>query len=68
VPLVALSLALLSSPLAAGAAQLELSWADNSDNEAAFSFERRTGAASAFAEIVTQPARRTTYTDREVSS
>ncbi len=37
VPLVALSLALLSSPLAAGAAQLELSWADNSDNEAAFS-------------------------------
>jgi List-Bact-rpt repeat protein len=65
VSLAAVLLVLLARPPAGDAAQLELSWADNSDNEAAFSIERRTGAG-AFARIATQPAGRTTYVDATV--
>src|SRR5215831_7419092 len=50
------------------AAQLTLTWADNSTNELGFSIERSTGTAGAFAEIATTAADVIAYTDQTVVS
>jgi len=44
-------LTVLGSPAAITAAQLTLSWSDNSTNEDGFRVDRRTGTAGTYAEI-----------------
>lgn len=56
--------ALLCSCLTA--AELTLTWADNSDNEVQFSLERAEGADGEFAELARVDADVTTYTDSEL--
>src|SRR5262249_36979954 len=50
------------------AAELTLTWDDNSTNELGFSIERSTGETGAFAEIATTAADVTGYTDQTVLS
>jgi len=45
------------------AAQLTLSWADNSTSEDGFNIERRPGSSTTFAQIATVAANATSYTD-----
>ncbi len=52
---------------AAGAYQINLSWADNSTNENAFFIERATSSPSGFAQIAQNPANDTSYVDATVS-
>src|SRR5690606_27824327 len=61
------SLALLVGLLYSGAsaAQISLSWQDNSSNEAGFKVERSTGG-STFSQIATVGANISTYTDNSV--
>jgi hypothetical protein len=54
-------LSLLSSP--AFAAQLQLSWADNSTNENGFIVERKIGQAGTYVLLVTLPPNTTSYVD-----
>ena len=56
-------LTVLSSPAAITAAQLTLSWSDNSTNEAGFRIERRTGTTGTYAEIATLGVNTASYTD-----
>src|SRR4029453_5409565 len=56
-------LTVLSSPALVTAAQLILSWSDNSTNEVGFRIERRTGATGTYAEIATVGVNTASYTD-----
>jgi hypothetical protein len=56
-------LAVLSSPAAITAAQLTLSWSDNSTNEDGFRIERRMGTTGTYAEIATLGVNAASYTD-----
>jgi hypothetical protein len=56
-------LAVLSSPALVTAAQLILSWSDNSTNEVGFRIERRTGTTGTYAEIATVGVNTASYTD-----
>ncbi|HEX2229509.1 MAG TPA: hypothetical protein VHM64_20425 [Candidatus Binatia bacterium] len=47
----------------AGAADLQLSWTDNSDNESGFSIERKTNTSGTFAPIANVGTNVTTYVD-----
>ena len=55
-------LTVLSSPALVTAAQLILSWSDNS-NEVGFRIERRTGTTGTYAEIATVGVNTASYTD-----
>jgi len=59
-----LFLLLLSSP--AFAAQLQLSWADNSTNEDGFIVERKIGQTGTYVVLVTLPPNTTSYVDTSV--
>ncbi|HRE83655.1 MAG TPA: Ig-like domain-containing protein, partial [Opitutaceae bacterium] len=56
-----------ASLVAASAAQLTLTWTDNSDNESGFKVERST-AGAAFVSIGSTAANATTYTDTNVTA
>src|SRR5262245_33748200 len=56
-------LTVLSSPAAITAAQLTLSWSDNSTNEVGFRIERRTDTTGTYAEIATVGVNTASYTD-----
>jgi List-Bact-rpt repeat protein len=56
-------LTVLSSPALVTAAQLILSWSDNSTNEVGFRIERRTGTTGTYAEIATVGVNTASYTD-----
>ena len=58
-----LLLAAMTWPRVAPAAQLGLSWADNSTNENGFKIERKTGTSGTFAQIATVGKNLITYTD-----
>ncbi|MGH7267065.1 MAG: hypothetical protein ACREMB_19770, partial [Candidatus Rokuibacteriota bacterium] len=51
----------------ADAAQLQLTWADNSTNEDGFKVERKVGTAGTFAQIATLGPNVTAYTDPGVT-
>jgi hypothetical protein len=53
----------LAKPLEAGAAQLQLTWIDNSTNEDGFGIERKTGTSGTYSQIATVAANATSYTD-----
>lgn len=48
---------------AASSSSINLSWADNSNNESGFRLERKTGSTGVFALIATLPANQTSYAD-----
>src|SRR5262245_45729757 len=50
------------------AASLQLSWADNSQNEDGFDIERKTGNGGAFLALTTIPANQSSYTDTNLSN
>jgi Fibronectin type III domain len=50
------------------AASLQLSWADNSQNEDGFDIERKTGNGGAFLALTTIPANQSSYTDPNLSN
>ncbi len=50
------------------AAQLQLSWTDNSNNETGFKIDRKTGTSGTFAQIASVGAGATTYTDSTVTA
>ncbi|HEY6365849.1 MAG TPA: hypothetical protein VI585_13775, partial [Candidatus Binatia bacterium] len=56
-------LTVLNAPTAVTAAQLTLSWSDNSTNEDGFRVERRTGTAGTYAEIAAVGVNVKSYTD-----
>jgi hypothetical protein len=56
-------LAVLNAPTAVTAAQVTLSWSDNSTNEDGFRVERRTGTAGTYAEIAVVGVNVKSYTD-----
>ena len=56
-------LTVLSSPAAITAAQLTLSWSDNSNNEDGFRIEKRTGTTGTYAEIAALGVNAASYTD-----
>ncbi|HVO92708.1 MAG TPA: hypothetical protein VMT22_07700, partial [Terriglobales bacterium] len=58
-----LSALLVSSSSELLAAQLQLTWVDNSTNETGFNIERKTGTGGAFAQIASVGADVTSYTD-----
>jgi Divergent InlB B-repeat domain len=60
--------ALLLSPGVASAAQLSLSWVDNSGGTASFNVERKTGTTGTYAWIVTTTPGVTTYVDSTVTA
>ena len=62
------TLGMVSRPSMSDAAQLTLTWVDNSGGQAAFSIERKTGTAGAYAEIAQQSAGVTSYVDTAVSA
>ena len=47
----------------ASSSQIDLSWVDNSNNEAGFKIERKTGARSSFRQIAVAGANATTWSD-----
>ena len=49
------------------AASLQLSWADNSQNEDGFDIERKTGNGGAFLALTTMAANQSSYTDANLS-
>jgi glucose/arabinose dehydrogenase len=58
-----------SSLVATGATgAINLTWADNSNNETSFSVERRLGSTGTWSEIVTLPAGSTSYADGTVAA
>jgi Fibronectin type III domain len=50
------------------AASLQLTWADNSQNEDGFDIERRTGTTGAFLALTTVGANQRSYTDANLSN
>src|SRR5262245_34208623 len=56
-------LTVLSSSAVVTAAQLTLSWSDNSNNEDGFRIEKRTGTTGTYAEIATVGVNTASYTD-----
>jgi VCBS repeat protein len=50
------------------AAQLKLTWTDNSTNETGFKIERKTGASGTFVQIAVVGANVTSYTDSGISA
>src|SRR5215813_13347709 len=56
-------LTILSSAAAVTAAQVTLSWSDNSTNEDGFRIERRTSTTATYAEIAAVGENATSYTD-----
>lgn len=52
---------------AVSSSQIDLSWQDNSDNEAGFKIERKTGSAGTYSQIDTVAADVTSYSDLTVS-
>src|SRR5262245_5270292 len=61
-------LTILSSSAVVTAAQLTLSWSDNSTNEDGFRIERRTGTTGTYAEIATIGANTASYTDANLAN
>ena len=61
------TLGMVSRPSTSDAAQLTLTWVDNSGGESAFSIERKTGTAGTYAEIGQQSAGVVSYVDTTVS-
>jgi List-Bact-rpt repeat protein len=61
--LLAVMSALMSLQSAANAAQLQLSWVDNSTDETGFHVERKTGTTGTYAQIASVGANVTSYTD-----
>jgi fibronectin type 3 domain-containing protein len=61
------TLSMVSGPSMSDAAQLTLTWVDNSGGQAAFSIERKTGATGTYAEIAQQSAGVVSYVDAAVS-
>jgi fibronectin type 3 domain-containing protein len=61
------TLGMASGPSTSDAAQLTMTWVDNSGGEAAFSIERKTGNAGTYAEIAQQSAGVISYVDTTVS-
>src|SRR5262245_51680449 len=61
-------LTVLSSSAVVTAAQLTLSWSDNSTNEDGFRIERRTGTTGTYAEITTIGVNTTSYTDANLAN
>ena len=61
------TLGMVSRPSTSDAAQLTLTWVDNSGGKAAFSIERKTGNAGTYAEIAQQSAGVISYVDTAVS-
>jgi hypothetical protein len=53
---------------AAGSGRIDLSWADNADNETAYLLERRTGAAGAWAQVAQLGLGATAYSDTGLSA
>jgi List-Bact-rpt repeat protein len=65
------ALALAIVPLSVGsalAAQLKLTWADNSTNEDGFKIERKVGTSGAFTQISSVAVNTTSYTDSSVTA
>jgi hypothetical protein len=60
--------ALLGFASAADAAQLRLSWADNSSNERGFEIWRRTDPGGTYAQIAAQASNQTSYVDTTVTA
>src|ERR1044071_6007873 len=52
----------------ATAAQLQLSWVDNSSDESGFNIERKTGTTGTYAQIASVGANVTSYTDSTLTS
>src|SRR5580765_5545793 len=50
------------------AASLQLSWADNSQNESGFDIERKVGNGGTFLALATVPANQSSYTDGNLSN
>jgi fibronectin type 3 domain-containing protein len=62
------TLGMASGPLTSDAAQLTLTWVDNSGGQAAFSIERKTGTTGTYAEIAQQSAGVVSYVDAGVTA
>ncbi len=62
----ALGFIILMWSTVASAAQLTLTWADNSTNEDGFKVERATGSSGTFAQVITVGPNITSYTDTTV--
>jgi len=63
-----LVLAAVVWPVESYAAQLTLTWTDNSTNEDGFAIERKTGSTGTFAQIATVGPNLTSYTDSAAAS
>ncbi len=57
---------LLATPVSPS--QINLSWSDNSSNEAGFKIERKTGVAGTYAQVATTAANATSYNNTGLSS
>jgi len=58
----------ISSQGLASAAQLQLSWVDNSSDETGFKIERKTGTGGTYAQIASVSANVTSYTDSSLTN
>jgi len=56
------------SAAAVSGVQINLAWSDNSNNEAGFKIERKTGAAGTYAQIATVGANATSYSNTGLSA
>ncbi len=61
-------LAVLGLASAAGAAQLQLNWSDQSSNETGFEIWRKTGTGGTYAQIAVSPSNTTSYADTTVTA
>ena len=57
---------LISTATLLGAAEITLTWNDNSDNETGFAIERKTDSSS-YSEIATVDANSSSYIDSEIN-
>ena len=67
-PICVLVLTAVVWPVESNAAQLTLTWTDNSTNEDGFAIERKTGSTGTFAQIGTVGPNVTSYTDTGATS
>jgi len=67
-PMFVLVLTAVLWPVESDAAQLTLTWTDNSTNEDGFAIERKTGPTGTFAQIATVGPRVTSYVDSGIAS